>query len=266
MAEITVNGARLHYTDTGGEGAPILFSHGLLMSGEMFRAQIEHLRDRYRCIAYDHRGQGRSEVTAEGYGMDEVAEDAAALIEALQLGPVHFVGLSMGGFVGMRLGARRPELIRSLTLLDTSAEPEPNAKAYRKLVFFTRLFGPRAVADKVMPILFGRSFMTDPARAAERKRWRDHIRGNKRLGMVRAAMGVIERQGVTEELPAITAPTLVAVGDEDVATVPEKAERIAAGIKGARLERIPMAGHSSSIENPAHVNALLEEFLAQIAS
>ena len=262
MPFIEVNGARLHYTDTGGAGETVLFSHGLLMSGEMFRAQIDHLKGRYRCIAYDHRGQGQSAVTAAGYGMDDVAEDAAALIAALEVGPVHFVGLSMGGFVGMRLAARRPELIRSLSLLDTSADPEPNAKAYRKLVFFTRWLGPWAVVDKVMPILFGQTFMADPARAEERRFWRDHIKGNDRMGMVRSAMGVIEREGVHEELAAISTPTLVAVGEEDVATVPEKSERIAAAVKGARLERIPRAGHSAPIENPQAVNALLESFLA----
>lgn len=264
MPFINVNGAKLHYTDSGGDGEVILFSHGLLMSGEMYEAQIAHFSPKYRCIAYDHRGQGRSEVTKGGYDMDTIAEDGAALIRALGLAPVHFVGLSMGGFVGMRLAARQPELLRSLTLLETSAEAEPHAKAYRKLVFFTRWLGPWAVVDKVMPILFGKTFMTDPARASERKRWRDHIKGNDRIGMVRAATGVIERQGVEDELAAIATPTLIVVGEEDVATVPEKAERMNALIAGSRLVRLPRGGHSITIEEPAAVNKTIETFLTEI--
>ncbi len=265
MPTIAINGAQLHYTDSGGDGDVVLFSHGLLFSSEMYRAQIEHLSSRYRCIAWDHRGQGRSAVTEAGYDMDSLAEDAAALIRALGIAPVHFVGLSMGGFVGMRLAARHGELLRSLTLLDTSAEPEPNARAYRKLVFFTRWLGPWAVADKVMPILFGQSFLRDPARAALRRYWRNHIRNNDRWGMVRSSLGVIERKGVRDELARISTPTLVVVGEEDVATAPEESERIAAAIPGARLERLPGTGHMSAIENPDRVNALLDAFLAHPA-
>ena len=261
MPFVNVNGARLHYTDTGGEGEVIVFSHGLLMSGEMFRAQIDHFSDRYRCIAYDHRGQGQSEVPRGRYDIDSLTEDAAALIGALGIGPVHFVGLSMGGFVGMRLASRQPQLLRSLTLLDTSAEPEPNAKAYRKLVFFTRWLGLWAVVDKVMPILFGETFMHDPSRADERAKWRDRIKRSDRTGAVRAATGVIDRAGVADELAAITVPTLVAVGEEDVGTVPVKSERIAAGIKGARLATIAKAGHSPTIEEPGVVNSLIDGFL-----
>ena len=117
-----VNGAELYVEDTGGTGSAIVFSHGLLWSTKMWRFQVEALRGRFRCIAYDHRGQGRSEVTSAGYDMDTLTLDAAALIEKLGVQPVHFVGLSMGGFVGMRLGARRPELLKTLTLIETAAD------------------------------------------------------------------------------------------------------------------------------------------------
>src|SRR3546814_3434728 len=81
----------------------------------MFAAQTAHRQGRYRVIAYDHRGQGRSaDDAATSISMETVYADAVALIEALKLGAVHFAGLSMGGFVAMRLGARRPDLIRSL--------------------------------------------------------------------------------------------------------------------------------------------------------
>src|SRR3954452_757348 len=119
MPRLRVNNAELHYTDTGGGPETIVFAHGVLWDGRMFDAQVAALRDRYRCITFDFRGQGQSEVTASGYDMDTLAEDAAALIQTLGVAPCHFVGLSMGGFIGMRLAVRRPELIQSLMLLET---------------------------------------------------------------------------------------------------------------------------------------------------
>src|SRR5260370_22859450 len=124
MPRLQVEGAELHYQDTG-RGPALVFSHGLLWSSSMFRFQIAALRDRYRCVAFDFRGQGQSEVTRKGYDMDTLARDAAQLIEKLGAAPAHFVGLSMGGFIGMRLAARRGELLRSPGLFVTAGEHEP---------------------------------------------------------------------------------------------------------------------------------------------
>ncbi|MDX1480705.1 MAG: alpha/beta fold hydrolase [Woeseiaceae bacterium] len=264
MPYITINGARLHYTDTQQGNETILFSHGLLLNGEMFEAQIDALRHRFRCIAYDHRGQGKSEVTESGYDIDSLTDDAAALIDALGIAPCHFVGLSMGGFVGMRLGFRKPDLLKSLTLMETSADPEaPERKRrYALLNFVARWFGLGSVANRVMPIMFGRTFLNDPSRAEERDRWRTTMSSGDTRGINRSVEGVIRRQGVADEIAAIRLPTLVLVGDEDAATPPERAERIRAAIPGARLKIIPGAGHSSTIEQPQLVTEALSEFLA----
>ena len=268
MPTLRVNGATLWYTDEGAGPETIVFAHGLLWDGRMFDAQVAALRDRYRCITFDFRGQGRSEVTAAGYDMDTLSDDAAALIQALGAAPCQFVGLSMGGFVGMRLAARRPELIRSLVLMETSADPEPaeNRPKYRAMGLVGRIFGRFGfglVAPKVMKIMFGRTFLTDPARADERRMWRERLMANHRVGIVRALGGVIDRQPIHGELGKIACPTLVMVGDEDVATVPAKAERMHAAIPGSRLVIIPGAGHTSSAEQPAFVTAELERFLAR---
>jgi|SRR6478735_1769720 len=104
MPMIRANGTALYYEDTGGSGAPVVFSHGLLWNSALFAPQIAVLKDRYRCVAYDHRGQGRSaDDIGRAISIETVTEDAVALIEKLGLGPVHFCGLSLGGIVGMRL-------------------------------------------------------------------------------------------------------------------------------------------------------------------
>jgi pimeloyl-ACP methyl ester carboxylesterase len=260
---LRVNGTELFYEDTGGRGSAILFSHGLFWDSSLFAPQIRALKYRYRCVAYDHRGQGRSaDSDLRAIDMDTLFADAVALIVALELEPVHVCGLSMGGFVAMRLGARRPDLVRSLMLLDTSADPEPpeNALKFRLGNWFARWFGVGLLMDATMPTMFGKSTLSDPARVAERDAWRRHLRSNRR-SLWRAVNGVIERPSVYHELSRITAPTLVIVGEEDTVTVPAKAERIAAAIAGAKLVRIPRAGHIVTLEQPQAVTQAIDGFL-----
>jgi len=232
----------------------------------MFDAQVATRRSQYRCIAWDHRGQGRSDVpNVRAISIEDCYADAVALIEQLGVGPVHIVGLSMGGFVAMRLAARRPDLVRSCVLLETSAEAEPeeNIPRYRTLNRVARWFRLRLVANKVMPIMFGETFLNDPVRVVERDAWRERLSGNRR-DIWRAVNGVIERAPIMPELSHITAPTLIMVGDEDVATVPLKAERIHAAVRGSKLVRIPHAGHTSSVEQPGHVTAAIEAWVRRV--
>ena len=264
-AMIEVNGTTLFYLDTGpgSTGETIAFSHGLLWGTELFAAQIAALRGRYRCIAWDHRGQGQSAPDPDRrcIDMELVWKDAVALLETLGTGAVHFCGLSMGGFVGMRMAARRPDLVRSLILLETSSDPEPreNLPRYRLLIRVVKLLGPRVVRGQIAPIMMGRSILTDASRREECERYKTLM--SRRKDAWRAVNGVIDRAGVHDELPRITARTLVVVGDEDVATPLPRAQRIAAAIPGARLVRIPRAGHSSPVEEPAAVTAAIEAFL-----
>jgi 3-oxoadipate enol-lactonase len=260
MPHIQCNNASLFYTDEGSGNETLVFSHGLLMSSEMFRAQIDHFKARYRCIAYDHRGQGQSEVTKTGYDMDSLYLDATALIENLRLGTVHFIGLSMGGFVGMRLAARKPHLLKSLVLMETSADEEVFKLKYNLLNLIFTVAGSKPILPKIMNILFGKSFLVNPERAAERVYWENHVLGlNKSI--TKSVKGVIDRTSVYKEIKSIAVPTLILVGNEDVATVPEKAKRIHKQINGSVLEIISGAGHSASVERPEAVNRVIESFL-----
>ena len=123
-----------------------------------------------------------------------------------------------------------------------------------------RWFGFRFVADKVMAIMFSKSFLQDPERSDEKLWWRTRLVYNRKT-MFRAVNGVIQRQGVYDELKNIKAPVLIVVGDEDVATVPAKAERIHAAIPGSKLVTVTKAGHSSTVEQPEQVNRAIEQFL-----
>ncbi|MFJ6541645.1 alpha/beta fold hydrolase [Streptomyces sp. NPDC091385] len=271
MPLIDVNGVSVHYTDTGAPpGKPdapvVVFGHGLLFSGWMFHPQVEALRGEYRCVTVDWRGQGETPVAAGGYDMDSLTGDAVALIGALGLGVVHYVGLSMGGFVGQRIAARHGELLRSLTLLDTSAEVEDPAKVgeYRMLANVYRVTGVRPVLGRVKAEMFGPEFLASPASGPVVEEWVRRLRRCKRSGIRKAVLGVVERPSVIAELGRISVPTLVAVGADDTATPAVESERIAAGVQGARLEVVPGAGHSSTVEQPVVVSELIREFLRAV--
>jgi|LGOV01.1.fsa_nt_gb pimeloyl-ACP methyl ester carboxylesterase len=256
----------MHYIDVGEGPETIVFAHSFLFSSDMFARQIEHLRPQYRCIAYDHRGQGQSPVTKTGYDINELTDDAIKLIEDLNVGPCHFVGLSMGGMVGMRLALKRPYLLKSLTLMDTSADPQEEAdkKAFKTLAFIGRWFGFGPLAKKIMPLMFARTFMNDPVRAAERQKWMDHIGSNSKIGASYTLKGLVNSDEIFDRLPQIKTPTLVIVGAEDASTPPEKSENIQRQIAGSKLVLIPHAGHSTSIEEPEAVNSALAAFLSKL--
>jgi pimeloyl-ACP methyl ester carboxylesterase len=269
MPTVHVNDADVHYTDTGAppgkpDAATVVFGHGLLFSGWMFSHQVEALEDEYRCVTIDWRSQGKSPAARDGHDMDTLTLDLVALLDELGLDTVHYVGLSMGGYVGMRFAARHPHRVRSLVLLDTDAGPEdPEVQTkYRMLANVYRITGPGPLRKQIVPIMFGPTFREHSHGQAVIDQWLGQVRKNSKAGMRRAVLGVTERLPVADEIGGIRARTLVAVGADDVATVPAKAEAIAAAIDGAKLEIVPDAGHSSTIEQPEVLTRLIREHLA----
>jgi 3-oxoadipate enol-lactonase len=262
MPYIAINGCDYYYElhDNPLAKETVVFSHGLLWSGKMFWKQVDYLKNRYRIITYDHRGQGKSSVTDSGYDMDQLYLDAVALIENLHLGKVHFAGLSMGGIVGLRLAARRPDLLHSLIVMETSAEKEPSTFKYSALVNIVKVFGVKIVAGPVMKIMFGAKFLNDKNRIEEKKLWVKELQKNSKK-IIRAVNGVITRKGVEAELRNILCPVLILVGTQDKAAIPARAEFIHQHITHSQLRYIEGAGHSSSIEEPEQVNLCIEEFI-----
>ncbi|MBU0516120.1 MAG: alpha/beta hydrolase [Proteobacteria bacterium] len=264
MPRIQVNGVELHYDEVGSGPETVVFSHSYLLDGRHFSRQMEAFQNQYRCIAFDHRGHGRSEVTPEGYDLENLYQDAVEFIEALDLAPCHFVGLSTGGFIGLRIALRRPALLKSLVLMDTSADPEPeeNLGQYKLLKWVVRLLGWWPVINKVLPIFFTKKWLKDPARRDEVAFFKSVIKSQNRTAMVKFGRAIFSRQGVSDQIDRIATPTLVMVGEQDQATTPDKARRMADRIPGAGLVTIPRTGHICTVEDPTAVNAALAGFLA----
>lgn len=254
------------YTDTGAPGgrddAPVVvFAHGLLFSGWMFQHQVAHLRDRYRCVTIDFRGQGDSPRALGGYDMDTLTVDVAELLRHLRIPVVNFVGLSMGGFVGIRLAARNPESVHTLTLLDTAATAEEpaNRSRYKTLARVYRVAGIRPLRSRIAPIMLAERNLSAPWV----DEWMSILERTDRAGLVHAIDSVADRDPCEDEAVRIIAPTLVAVGAEDVATPLEKSRRLVELIATTSYHEIPGAGHSPTMERPNEVNAILEAFLSE---
>ncbi|MFB6262892.1 MAG: alpha/beta fold hydrolase [Bradymonadaceae bacterium] len=254
------------YEERGSGGRPILFSHGLLMDRRQYERQIERLSDGRRCVAYDHRGQGDSEVPdSPAIDMETVYVDAARLIERLDLAPCHVVGTSMGGFVALRLAARRPELVSSIALLSTRAGPEPeeNLPKYEMLTSIARWLGPRWLAGRLMPIFFGETFLNDPDREEVRREQRRRLADRSRQ-VYRAVDGVLYRPSVEGEIDAVDVPALVVHGREDEAIPFEVGRRLAEALPDARFEGLPDGGHTLAVERPDAVNRMLADFFEEV--
>lgn len=263
MPDIAIRGARLHYEETGAGPETILFIHGLMLASESWQAQLDYFAQTHRVITYDLRGQGRSEHRKDGLGLDSLAEDAAELVRQLAPDGAHVVGFSMGAFIALRLGARHPALVRSLTLVGVSADAESWRKmpAYAAMIALVTLAGVGPVAPRMMQILFGRSILADPVRAALIARWRSVVDALSK-SIVRAAAASALRKSVHVELAQIVAPVLVIAGEEDLPIPLHHQIAVATAIAGAEIERVPATGHAVMLEQPEWFNSRLARFLA----
>jgi len=253
----------LAWIERGTGDRTVVFSPSYLVDHRHFEPQIAALEGRYRVIAYDHRDHGESSRAPGRYGLDDIVADAVAVIEASGAAPCHFVGLSTGGFVGLRLALRNRELLRSLVLMDTSGERESLARRlkYESMFAVLRLFGTRPLLGAAMRGMFGRSALADPERAQELAVWRDRIAASDPAALIRFGRAIFHRDGVLGRLGSVDVPALVLVGEEDRSTPPFRARRLTAALPGARLGTIPRAGHLSTLDNPTAVNAALAAFL-----
>jgi 3-oxoadipate enol-lactonase len=265
MPDIEANGARLHYEEVGSGSQTIVFVHGLTFDGGMFEAQVAAFRGRYRCITMDLRGHGRSESPAGGYDMDTFTADAAALIDRLGAAPCHFVGWSIGGFMGLRLAIHRPELLRSLTLIGSAAlRASDFTFSFKITPFLLRTFGMGAAVGSLSKTMFAPSFLQNPDRKATLARWQKHWRAADGKAIARTAQGVLRQSNVESDLAKIRLPTLVISGELDSVCPPSVSGRTAAAISGSKSVLVAGAGHACTIEEPDAVNRALGDFFESV--
>lgn len=254
------DGQRLYY-EVSGQGSPVLLVHGLGSSSRDWEYQIPELQDRHRVIAVDVRGHGQSDKPRERYSIAGFAADVAALIEHLRLSPVHLVGISMGGMIGFELATRHPELLKSLTIVNSAPEVKPRTpREYLEVarrLFLAHVLGLNTVGKALGKLLFPKPEQADLRRKIE-QRWPQN---DKRAYL--SSLHAIIGWGVQERLGRITCPTLVISADRDYTPVALKQEYVQR-LPDARLVVIEDSRHATPLDQPQVFNRTLLDFLEQV--
>ncbi len=255
-----VNGQRLSFEDSGGDGPAIAFSHGLFMDGTMFAPQVQALRDRYRCITWDQRGHGHNGAVTDPFTYWDSANDLAALLSELGIEQAVLAGMSQGGFLSLRAALTNPGLVRALILIDTQAgvEDPERLPGYQAMLEEWLANGPsQEMLDVIAGLILGPGYADTPA-------WQEKWRQISNDDLVQVFTTLATREDIHDRLAEIDAPAIVIHGSEDASISVELAQQLANGLPHASIELIPGAGHASNLTHPELVNPLIERFLASL--
>ncbi len=259
MPVAAVNGQSINYTDSGGDGPAIIWSHGFLMDHTMFDAQVAALSGTHRCIAWDERGFGATPVTGP-FSYWDSADDAVALLDHLGIEQAVFAGMSQGGFLSLRAALAHPDRVRGLILIDTQAGTEADEviPQYEGMLAHWMSDAPLGeVGELVAGLILG-----DPALAADWiPKWEER----------RTEMGehpgncLLSRDDITGRLGEITCPAIVIHGDADAAIPLEKGQVLADSIAGpTSMVVMPGGSHAANMTHPAETNEAVAAFLATL--
>ena len=250
---ISVNGETLNYVKEG-QGSAVVFLHFLGGFTYQWRHQIEALKDRYTCIAFDHRGFGFSTFNGR-WDVPTGAKDLKAGLDALDIEKAHIVGYSMGGPIALVFNSQCPGMVRSLTLIDTFAKYSTHSKArieesekcFRYMS--SREYARQYVATRLLPST-PKSAVDELVSAiclASKVAYMDVLRG-------------ILIPDFTEHCSKVKAPTLVMCGRHDRTTPVEFSNDLTKLISGS-VERIIPTGHLGVFDDPVAFNKPIIEFL-----
>ena len=257
MSYADVNGQRLFYEDTRGDGPPVVLAHGFLMDHEMFAPQVEALAPEFRVITWDERGFGDTEFDGKPFTYWDSARDCLGLLDHLGLEEAVVGGMSQGGYLSLRVALLAPERVRALVLIDTQAAAEHPARAalYQDMFDTWVSEGPSdALAEVVAGIIIDHPALNGPWIAKWQARPPEIL-----LEPTRCLLG---RDDITNRLGEIRCPALVIHGTKDVAVEMESAQRLAAGLSGCRgVVPVEGAAHASNLTHPDQVNPPLLAFL-----
>lgn len=260
---VTVNGVGINYTLEGPTSAPVVtLSHSLATDLSMWNPQLPALASRYRVLCFDTRGHGGSDVPPGPYSLEQLAEDARGLLEALGIERTHFVGLSMGGMIGQSLGLKYPAMLRSLVLCDTTSRVPPDAKPqWDERIHLAETQGMDPLVEPTIARWFTAPF---------RERRPDVVDGVRRMIRATNPRGyvgcchAIAALNLTDRINAITLPTLIIVGEDDPGTPVAASRTIHEQIRGSELVILKSAAHLSNMEQPDAFTHALTTFLTKI--
>jgi 3-oxoadipate enol-lactonase len=259
----TANGISMNYTLEGPANAPVVtMSHSLATDNSMWDPTVPALAGRFRVLRYETRGHGKTDAPKGAYTLDQLADDALALLKALGIARTHWVGLSMGGMIGQTLALKAPELFSSLALCDTSSSmPAENKPLWQDRI---RIAETQGMEPLVEPTLA--RWLTEPFRKS-RKDVVDKVATMIRTTPPAGYAGcchAISALDLTDRISAIKIPTIAIVGEDDMGTPVAAHKVIHEKIAGSKLEILKSAAHLSNMEQPDAFNKALTGFLSAL--
>jgi 3-oxoadipate enol-lactonase len=259
----TVNGISVNYMFDGPANAPVVtMSHSLATDLSMWDPTVPALTGRFRVLRYETRGHGHTDAPRGAYTLDQLAEDALALLRSLGITRTHWVGLSMGGMIGQTLALKAPDVFASLSLCDTSSRIPAEAKPlWQERIRTAESQGMEPLVEPTLSRWFTEPFRK--ARPDVTDRVAKMIRSTPAAGYAGccAAISVLD---LTDRIGAIKLPTVVIVGEDDPGTPVAASKVISEKIAGSKLEILPKAAHLSNMEQPEAFNQALTGFLSSL--
>ncbi len=266
------------YYEEHGSGDPLLLVMGLAADSTAWMFQTPDFAERYRTVAFDNRGVGRTSKPSGPYSVHQMADDAVGLLDALGIERTHVLGVSMGGMIAQEIALRNPERVRGLILACTYPEPDSTVEAQRN--FAVGQFGgtvtaagevridlqaldPMKFMQHLLPSVFNQEFID-----RELPKLLQVFGGALQYGFsMEAILGQVEAvmgHNATDRLHQIKTPTLVITGDADRLVPPANSDLLAREIPGAQLVKIPGGSHGFNFETPALFNRTVLDFLAGV--
>ncbi len=260
MQTISTSDITLHIRDEGPkDGRVVMLANSLGTDLRVWDALLPLLPAGLRIVRYDKRGHGLSDATPAPYTLDRLVADAEAVCDGLSLRNVTFVGLSIGGLIGQRLAAKRPDLVRALVLMDTAAKIG-TAEMWQDRIDTINRDGVAALADPILERWFTPAFR---AANPEFALWRNMLTRTSVAGYV-GCCAAIAGADLTESTRTLRLPVMAMAGDGDGSTPPDLV-RATAALCGAAFHVVPDAGHIPCVEQPQATARLLADFLERAA-
>lgn len=258
--DVNANGIRFHCQIDGPEGAPwLMFSNSLATNLAMWEPQVDAFSGSYRLLRYDQRGHGNTDAPEGAYSFGLLADDAVAIMDALDIGRCHFVGLSMGGMTALDLALNHAERFHSLAICNSRADAPEDFRA----VFVDRIATARSQGmEPLVPGTLARWFTQE--HLDNEPPYVNDVREMVRTTPPAGYIGCCEAIRALDYLPRmseVSLPTLFISGAQDIGTPAVGMRVMHAAVEGSRYVEIDPAAHLSNLEQTEWFNRALTEFL-----
>jgi 3-oxoadipate enol-lactonase len=260
-----MDGSRARFTDSGPRaGTAVLFLHAFPYASPMWDGQVRAFEGRVRCLTLDARGMTPGSAVPGAYMLEHLVDDALALLDRLAIESAVVCGVSLGGYIALRLTERAPERVRGLLLANTQAAPDSNeAKLARAGAL--RLLWTQGVEAFVEAQLERQLSVRTRGECPELvARLKQMATASAPASIAALMVAIATRGDMTASLANVRVPASVLVGANDVITPPAVAATLASGIAGAELHTLAGAGHLSNLEAAPAFNEQLGRLLARV--